>query len=146
MRVDTNRNPKHTGVLNATLWAISEEPPFNDLLIRTTSHTLTDSILENLPDWEATNYINIDHKDLFWAIAARLRNRSAPTSLRLTPKTANELGTKKALELARAGTLREVSDEPNLTIIPKFNITGAQLSKMTQKIVYQGICDHKADL
>jgi len=146
LRVEANRDPRHTGVLNAALWAISEEPPFNDLLIKTTSHTLTDGILENLRNWEDTNYINIDHRDLFRAIAARLRDRGAPTSLQLTPKTANERGTKEALELAKAGTLKEVLDKPDLTIIPKFNITGAQLSKMMQKIAYQGICNHKTDI
>jgi hypothetical protein len=44
------------------------------------------------------------------------------------------LGTKEALKLAEAGTQKEVLDEPNLTIVPKFNITGVQLSVMTQKV------------
>jgi exonuclease III len=143
LRVESGRDPKHTGVLNAALWAISEEPPFNDLLIKTTSRTLTNGILENLTDWETTNYAGVEHKDLFRAIAARLRNRGASTSLQQTPKAANELGTKEACELAKAGTHKEVLDEPDLTIIPKFNITGAQLSKMTQKVAYRNICDHK---
>ena len=86
----------------------------------------------------------MDHKDLFHTIAARLRNRGAPTSFQLAPKAKGKQGTNEALKLAEAGTRKEVIDEPDLTIIPKFNITGAQLSQMTQKITYQSICSHKS--
>jgi hypothetical protein len=64
----------------------------------------------------------------------------------MVSKTLGELGTKEAIKLAEAGTQKEVVDEPNLTIVPKFNITGVQLSVMTQKIAYQSICSHKSDL
>ncbi|KIM81883.1 hypothetical protein PILCRDRAFT_71572 [Piloderma croceum F 1598] len=91
------------------------------------------------------SYLNVEHKVLFRAIAANLRNRGAPTSFQAVPKASRELGTKEALKLAEAGTQKEVLDEPDLTVIPKFNITGAQLSVMTQKAAYQSICDRKSD-
>ena len=144
MQVESGCDPRHTGVLTAALWAIHKEPPLNDLLIKTTSHILTDGVLKNLRSWEAINYLNVDHKDLFRAIAARLRNRGAPTSFQLAPKAKGKQGTNEALKLAEVGTHKEVIDEPDLTIIPKFNITGAQLSQMTQKIAYQSICSHKS--
>ena len=65
LKVESNQDPKHTGILNAALWAILEEPPFNNLLIKTTSRTLTDGILNNLWNWEAINYLNVEHKDIF---------------------------------------------------------------------------------
>src|SRR5258705_7100828 len=123
LRVKSNRDPKHTGILNAALWAILEEPPFNKLLIKTTLRTLTNGILNNLQNWETINYLNVEHKDLFRVIAANLRNRGTPTSFQTTSKTSGELGIKEALNLAETGTQKEVSDEPDLTIVPKFNMT-----------------------
>jgi hypothetical protein len=143
MRVESNHDPRHTGVLYAMLWAIQEEPPFNELLIKTMSSMLADGILKNLQDWETINYLDVEHKQLFHAIAARLRNRGAQTSIQLVPRTADNQGTREALRLAKAGTYKETIDEPDLTIIPKFDITGAQLSAMTQRIAYWSICNHK---
>ncbi|KZP23145.1 hypothetical protein FIBSPDRAFT_952218 [Athelia psychrophila] len=53
------------------------------------------------------------------------------------------LGNKEADKLEGEGTLREIFSELDLRIKNKFNITGGQLSKMTQAIVYQGIKENK---
>ena len=37
----------------------------------------------------------------------------------------------------------KVFDEPITEIDPRFNLTGAQLTKMTQMLAYQGICETK---
>ena len=37
----------------------------------------------------------------------------------------------------------EIFDELITEINPRFNLTGAQLSKMTQTLAYQGICEMK---
>ena len=37
----------------------------------------------------------------------------------------------------------EIFDEPIADIDPRFNLTGVQLSKMTQTLAYQGICETK---
>ncbi|KIM82536.1 hypothetical protein PILCRDRAFT_44237, partial [Piloderma croceum F 1598] len=48
-----------------------------------------------------------------------------------------------AQDLAQQGTEKDFIDEPDLTINPRFNLTGAQLSLITQKLAYAGICNHK---
>ncbi|KIM77600.1 hypothetical protein PILCRDRAFT_76558, partial [Piloderma croceum F 1598] len=49
-----------------------------------------------------------------------------------------------ASNLAVLGTTRENPDEPDLSIDPRFNLTGTQLSLITQKLAYMGICNHKS--
>ena len=45
--------------------------------------------------------------------------------------------------LAKKGTTKTIQDEPDLNIDPKFNLTGAQLSELTQALAYTGICKQK---
>lgn len=54
-------------------------------------------------------------------------------------------GNKEAKALARGAADRQtkVYDEPDLTIIPRFNLTSTQLSKLTQVLAYQGIYEQK---
>ena len=68
---------KHHGVIVAAIWALSEEPPFSELIIHTKSKFLIEGVLENLKKWEKTGYIDIDYKDLIHALAAKLRSRGA---------------------------------------------------------------------
>ena len=46
--------------------------------------------------------------------------------------------------LAKEGATKTIPDEPDLNIDPKFNLTGAQLSELTQALAYNGICKHKS--
>ena len=144
LRIEASTNTKIAGVLTATLWTIRDEPPFNDLLIKTSSKTLIDGLLKNMPRWEATGFIGIEHKNLYRAIVASLRSRGAPTSFQLVPQKKNDNGTLQALKLADQGTQKDQLDEPDLQIDPRFNLTGAQLSALTQRLAYQGICGTKA--
>ena len=54
-------------------------------------------------------------------------------------------GNREARKLALEAASRkdEIFDEPITEIDPRFNLTGAQLSKMTQTLAYQGICETK---
>ena len=103
-----------------------------------------DGILKNLKSWETIRFINIAYKNLFCALAVKLRSRGAPTSFLLISKESDDPNPQKASDLALLGTTKENPDEPNLSIDPRFNLTGAQLSLITQKIAYTGICNHKS--
>jgi len=144
LRSQPNGNPKHHGILVAALWALTEEPPFNELTIHTTSRFLLDGILKNLKTWESIGFINVDHKNLFRALAAKLRSRGAPTSFLLISKNSDDPNPPCTADLAKIGTTKEDPDEPDLSIDPRFNLTRAQLSLLTQKLVYMGICHNKS--
>jgi hypothetical protein len=134
---------KHHGIIVAAIWALSEEPPFSELIIHTKSKFLIEGILVNLKKWETTGYIDIDYKDLFRALAAKLRSRGGPTKFLHIDKASGDAGSLNAQNLAQQGTEKDLVDEPDLTIDPRFNLTGAQLSLITQKLAYAGICNHK---
>jgi hypothetical protein len=144
LRSQPDTNSKHHGVLVAALWALSEEPPFNEVTIHTTSCFLVDGTLKNLKNWETIGFIDTEYKNLFCALAAKLRSRGAPTSFHLSPKNLDNPSSQSASDLAKLGTTKDNLDEPDLSIDPRFNLTGAQLSLTTQKLAYIGICKHKS--
>ena len=55
-----------------------------------------------------------------------------------------DTGHTEAKNLAMEGAAKALYDEPNLKINLNFNLTGAQLTNMTQALTYKGICKTKA--
>ena len=53
-------------------------------------------------------------------------------------------GYDKARNLEKQGATKEVYNEPNLNVHPNFNLTGVQLTTITQSLAYKGICELKA--
>jgi hypothetical protein len=58
-------------------------------------------------------------------------------------KNSEDTGPLNAQVLAQQGTKKDLIDKPDLTINLRFNLTGTQLSLITQKLAYVGVCDHK---
>ena len=142
LRTDTNSNK--LGELVAILWAITEEPPQNELTITTMSVYALEGILDSPQRWEPTRYIGVPNKDVFKSILAALRGRGGITRFRkLTGETTN-VGYGGAKSLAKQGAAKLVYDEPDLGIHPNFDLTGAQLVTLTQSLAYRGICELKA--
>ena len=69
--------------------------------------------------------------------------RTALTIFQQAKSSGNLRGSKEAYALAKEGTYKEAYDEPDLSIEPKFNLTGAQLSELSQALAYEGICKQK---
>ena len=67
-----------------------------------------------------------------------LRARVAKTTLQAKGGTRESEGTREAKKLAEEAATRrtDIFDEPNLSIDPKFDLTGAQLSSLTQASAY----------
>jgi len=127
----------------AVLWAINEEPPHNNLTIKTKSTYIVRAILDQVKMWEPIGYIGVANREILRAIVASLRNRGGATNfVQLTDK-AVELGYTEAKNLAKIGANKELYDEPQIEINPNFNLTGAQLASMTQALAYKGICETK---
>jgi hypothetical protein len=112
----------------SAIWALTEEPTFNELIIQTSSNFLVNRILENLRKWELISYIDIDYKNLFHVLVARLWSRGAPTKFLNVGKNTADIQPLKAQDLAQQGTKKDLINEPDLTIDPHFNLTGTQLS------------------
>jgi len=102
---------------------------------------LIDGVTKNLQKWEERGWIGIANKKFFRAIAAHLRKRGAVTTFQWVKGHGDDEGNIGADELAGQGARKDTADELDLTIPPEFNLTGAQLSKITQKLAYQGILE-----
>jgi len=143
LKLRTDTNSDQIGELIAILWVVMEEPPQNDLTIISTSACALDGILGDVGKWERTGYIGIRNKEILRAIIAALRNRGGITCFRKLAKENTENGHHEAKNLAKQGATKELYDEPNLEIHPNFDLTGAQLTAMSQSLAYKGICERK---
>ena len=76
-------------------------------------------------------------------IVAALRIRTAPTTFQWIERHCKMKGNKKANVLAKEGVVKIIPDELDLNIDPKLNLTGAQLSELSQALAYKGICKQK---
>ena len=124
-------------------WAIKREPLHTKLHLIGSSKLVIRGLTTNLPKWEAKGFIGTTYKDIFKATAAALRKRTAPTTFQQAKSSGNLRGSKEAYVLAKEGTYKETYDEPDLSIEPKFDLTGAQLSELSQALTYEGICEQK---
>lgn len=131
---------KRLGQIAATLLVVQTTPETETLRIRTDSKYLIDGITANLPKWEAMGYIGIENRKQIKALAAALRTRAAPTTFKLI-RNENDAKMKKAKNLAKQGARGEGAELQESEIEPRFNITGAQMSILTQSLAYKGICE-----
>ena len=143
LRYPTDINSDHLSELLAVLWVINDEPPHNNLTIKTTSRYVIKAILDHVKTWEQTGYIGVANREVLRAVIASLRSRGGPTNfVQLTDATV-EFGCSEAKNLAKIGANKELYDEPQIEINLNFNLTGAQLESMTQALAYKGICESK---
>jgi hypothetical protein len=72
-----------------------------------------------------------------------LRTRTAPTAFQWVKGHSGDEGNEKADRLAETGAKRDVPDIIDLSIPPRFDIQGAKMSALTQRIAYQGIMEQR---
>ena len=65
--------------------------------------------------------------------------RTAPTTFQQSKNSSNLRGNKETYTLAKEG----VSKDTYLRIEPKFDLTGVQLSELSQALAYEGICEQR---
>jgi ribonuclease HI len=127
---------KQIGQLAAVLYAVQKTPPFAPLHIISTSRYIIDCFFKKFTNWEENGWITIPNKEFIRPIVSHLRARGAITTFaRATDPT--EL--KNANMLAQQGLYKMLHDILDLTPVQKFNLTGAQLSTMSQAMAYKGI-------
>jgi exonuclease III len=131
---------EQVAVLVAVLEVSKKTAPFHPLHICSGSKYVINGLTKNLPTWEQQGWIGIPNKGLFKAIASHLRQRGAITTFQYTR---SEPGTTGATKLACLGANRVTPDDLDMSINVKFNLTGAQLSCMSQALAYQGIRELK---
>jgi ribonuclease HI len=117
LRLRSDINSNQFGELAAILWAITEEPPQNELTITTNSAYALDGVLNSPKNWEPIGYIGICNKNIFRSIIAALRSRGGVTRFKKASGDSNIARYTEAKKLAKQGTTKEEYDEPNRSTI-----------------------------
>ena len=127
---------KQIGQLVAVLYAIRKTPPFAPLHITTSSKYIISCFTQKLTNWEECGWIKVPNKEFIRPIVSQLRARGAITTF---AKAVNPAELENANLLAKQGTHKLLNDDLDLTLNQKFNLTGAQLSMLSQAVAYKGI-------
>ncbi|KAG2144793.1 RnaseH-domain-containing protein [Suillus cothurnatus] len=107
--------------------------------IITDSKYTINGLTTHLKNWEDIGWIGIENATLFQATAYHLRRRSAPTIFQWTKGHDGHTGNEQADRLALIGALREDTDTIDTYVPRNFDIQGAKLTKITQKLAYKAI-------
>ena len=143
LRIPGVNQSNQVAELAAVLYAVKETAPFATLHINSDSKYVVEGLTKNLTTWEKMGWIGIANKDFFKATTSHLRQRGAATFLRWVKGHSGDLGNEEADQLALEGATKTAFNIIDLSVDGKFNLTGAQLSYMSQALAYKGIRELK---
>lgn len=126
IRVPGSHQSNQVGELAATIVAIEVVPHFVPLEIMTDSTYVIKGLTTHLPSWED-----------------QLKRRTATTHFKWVKGHNGNQGNEESDALAKRGAEKEIPDEIDLTIPMEYDLQGAKMSTITQKIAYQGIMKQK---
>ncbi|KAI0784354.1 ribonuclease H-like domain-containing protein [Abortiporus biennis] len=133
-----------SGELYAILKTIKQSTPFVPLHIVTESKYCLDGLTKFYKKWEERGWIQVANSALFRATLSWTRTRSAITTLRWVKGHQDTAGNIGADEEVGKGAGKNNTEDPHmLEIAPKLNLTGAQLSTITQSLAYRAIRTEK---
>ncbi|KAG1747280.1 hypothetical protein EDD22DRAFT_785679 [Suillus occidentalis] len=139
------KHSNQIGELTAVLIALQSVSPLTPLKIITDSKYTINGLNTHLQDWEDIGWIGIENATLFQAAAYHLRRRPVPTTFQWTKGHDSQIGNEQADRLALTGALRVDTNIINTYVPRNFDIQGAKLTKITQKLAYKVIM-HKTHL
>ncbi|KAF7798072.1 hypothetical protein EIP86_009286 [Pleurotus ostreatoroseus] len=131
-------SPSYTACKNKAD-AARNAPPFAPLHIVSDSKYVIDGLTLQLPKWEARGWINVANSELFRVTAYHLRRRSAPTTFRWVKGHSGDEGNEGADNLAGQGAGLDRADDVDLAVPLRFDLSGAQISTLSQALAYRGI-------
>lgn len=132
-RVPGEDQSKQAGEIYAMIMAVRKTPPFAPLKIFT-SKKIAESLSDKLQTWEQRGWLEVANKRLLQTLVADLRARGAPTKLSWAGNgTISYELAKKARTFAMDNQTVPPLPQENL----KYNLSGAQISKLTQSLAYK---------
>ncbi|KAJ7140527.1 ribonuclease H-like protein [Mycena crocata] len=144
IRVPDSLKPSNqTGEVLAAKEAAEYNPTDIPLHIKSDSRYLIDGVTKNLQRFEDEGFLTTPNGELLRTTVARLRGRTAKTSLEwLKGHTGNE-GNEAADALAGRGARKAQQDIIDMRIPAKLTLPGAKLRVMTQSLAYKIIKSKK---
>jgi ribonuclease HI len=110
-----------------------------ELVIETDLKSTRDSLIRNRQKIEDEGYINTKNKELLQATLALMKQHRRKITIKWVNGHDGHEGNELADKLANKGANKAEEDEIQLTSDPKFTLTGAKLTKMTQTKAYRAI-------
>jgi hypothetical protein len=131
--VSTSQKDGATRATLAVIAKIARELPLaNELIIRTSSTSLTKALTGNLEKLEDDGLADMENGDIFAAAVAALRRRGARTWIQDIAGQGGDIPHREAQRLASAGVGKPV-DEKEDAIPPRFRTEGMRLIPASQK-------------
>ncbi|KAF7797785.1 hypothetical protein EIP86_008987 [Pleurotus ostreatoroseus] len=112
-----------------------------DLHIVSDSRTTIDGLTKSLKRWEDSGFIGVANKEWLQAAASWLRERGACTTLRWVKGHQCDPGNEGADARAKAGALLPATEQLRPQTNPRFCLTGAKVSILTQRLAYTALRD-----
>jgi ribonuclease HI len=131
------------GEIIAVVAALQKLANYVLITIKTDSMYMINGLTRDLQDWEDKGWIGVSNKEAFQKAVVLLRMRTAPTAFQWVKGHSGEDENEKADRLAEEGAKKDVQDNIDLLIPPVFDVQGAKLSALTQKLAYRGIMGHR---
>jgi ribonuclease HI len=138
MRVPIDEQSNQTGELLAELMAIKSHPPNEDLKIISDSRYVIDGLTKNRKRWEARDWIDTHHGNIFKCITAWTRWRNGNTYIKWIKGHSGVESNEKADRLASEGAKLTTKD-PTFSLEFPQNLTtsGVRISDLEQKDFYR---------
>ncbi|KAH9913119.1 uncharacterized protein B0H18DRAFT_888756, partial [Fomitopsis serialis] len=139
---DTQRTTE-SGEITAALYAVKTAPIDAPLHLIGETNALSDNLVKDLQKWENRGWIEVPNAPLLRAVTATIRKRCAVTTFSKAATEDDWKQMEKARDKAKAARQGTQPDAIETQIDPVFNVSGARLDLMTQRLAYRGIRERK---
>jgi ribonuclease HI len=139
IRVPRPRQSNQIGELVAVISALQTVDNFAPITIISDSLYVIEGATKHLPKWEGQGYIDIANAPEWKAPAHQLRKRTATTTFQWQKGHAGVQGNEEADKKATEGLLKASPDEVDLTVPMEWEVPGARLNAITQRLAYKAI-------
>jgi ribonuclease HI len=137
IRIPQNlRQTSNSAEIVAVISYLQQTRSNRDITFQSQSNTLL-KVNKNLERWKQLGYISISNGEVVMPLAALLKQYTGQITFEQIKESTK--GTKEAHTLAASSTNRETADPVNLHIQKEWRLPGAQLSVMSQSVLYLGI-------
>jgi hypothetical protein len=135
-----SKNPTRiSGELLAMTHALQQADPGTTITVRTASKQIITGLTKKLKLWEDSGWLGVQDKEQWQSLVYSLRCRSAQTDLTLARRGNTDAGICKAREMAKKGASQQSGAVVNTEVPDKWNIQGAKLCTVTQKLAYKSL-------
>jgi ribonuclease HI/exonuclease III len=139
LRIPGPRQSNQIGELIATIVALQKADDFAPVTIVSDSLYVIEGATKHLTTWEDEGFIDTDNSTEWRALAYQLRKRSATTSFKWQKGHAGDEGNEEADKRATEGLGKPVPDQIDLEVPSGWNVPGAKLQAMTQRLAYKAV-------